>query len=121
MTPCETCKRHLRAGETICPFCGEKVRSTPSRVLRTLVSGASMVVLAACYGPSVDKFETGACLDDTGLCDSDGDGWSESQGDCDDANAAVNPDAAETCDDGVDNDCDTLIDLDDSEDCVVGT
>ena len=33
----------------------------------------------------------------------------ESAGDCDDLNAAINPDAAEVCD-GVDNNCDTLVD-----------
>ena len=33
--------------------------------------------------------------------------------DCDDAIAEVNPDATEICDEGVDNDCDGLIDIDD--------
>ncbi len=33
-------------------------------------------------------------------------GWNLSAGDCDDADADVNPDATEVCNDGVDNDCD---------------
>jgi len=37
--------------------------------------------------------------------DDDGDGYTEQEGDCDDANDAVNPDAVDECD-GVDNDCD---------------
>lgn len=37
--------------------------------------------------------------------------------DCDDSNANVNPNASETCSDGIDNDCDGLIDEQDSCDC----
>jgi len=50
------------------------------------------------------------------LDDQDGDGSTSCDGDCDD----LEPDAflgnAETCDDGIDNDCDGAVDLDD-EDC----
>jgi hypothetical protein len=38
--------------------------------------------------------------------DRDGDGHLASSGDCDDTDAAVNPDATEVCGDGRDNDCD---------------
>ena len=42
--------------------------------------------------------------------------------DCDDSDAAVNPDAAEVCDSGVDNDCDGLADdADDSLDATTGS
>jgi hypothetical protein len=55
--------------------------------------------------------------------DADGDG-SEDRGcggsDCDDADPAINPFAQEVCDDGVDNDCDGLLDGGDA-DCAGGS
>ncbi len=46
----------------------------------------------------------------SGTIDDDGDGFSEEQGDCDDANKDVHPDAVEVCDDGIDNNCNAAID-----------
>lgn len=50
-------------------------------------------------------------------CDNDGDGfvsaYCQDGNDCQDTDAAVNPDAAEICDDGVDNNCDGLTDGED--------
>lgn len=40
--------------------------------------------------------------------DLDGDDYSVAEGDCNDADATVFPDATETCDDGIDNNCDGL-------------
>jgi len=55
-------------------------------------------------------------LDDTdepgtppALRDDDNDGWTPALGDCNDNNAAVHPNASEACD-GVDNDCNGLVD-----------
>ncbi len=51
-------------------------------------------------------------------CDNDGDGYMSAYcgglgEDCNDVDGAVNPDAAETCDDGVDNNCNGLADAED--------
>ncbi|MCB9792735.1 MAG: matrixin family metalloprotease [Alphaproteobacteria bacterium] len=51
--------------------------------------------------------------------DGDGDGYSDCASDCDDANAAIHPGAAEVCD-GVDNNCDGLVDADTERSVVVG-
>ena len=56
-----------------------------------------------------DKLGIGDILDEVVNPDLDGDGFSEVEGDCDDQNPSINPDALEVCD-GLDNDCDTKID-----------
>jgi len=63
----------------------------------------------------IDTADPNAVGCQPGCTDSDGDGFSVEGGecgavDCNDADASVNPGAAENCTDGVDNDCDGLID-----------
>lgn len=50
------------------------------------------------------------CDGSTGYADADGDGWAACL-ECDDTNAAVNPDKTEVCDE-IDNDCDGTVDQD---------
>ena len=48
--------------------------------------------------------------------DDDGDGYLTPE-DCDDLDASIHPDAAEVCDDALDNDCDGRADCEDQRDC----
>ena len=83
------------------------------RVNRALV----LLVLAA--GCEIKDIEDTGEPGTTGPVDSDGDGFSVDE-DCDDSSAAINPSASEICD-GVDNDCDDLVDeQDDSLDASTG-
>ena len=113
MHPCPSCSRHLIRAESACPFCGASIAAAPARPLRSLAGGllaaVTPLVLAACYGPAFKDT-------DSGIEDLDGDGHSALV-DCDDNDAAINPDAAEICDDTLDNDCDAAVDADD-DDCA---
>ncbi len=68
-----------------------------------------VAALGACGGP--DPGDSGAEAPPRWV-DLDEDGASAAV-DCDDADDSVGPDAEERCQDGVDNDCDGLIDADD--------
>ena len=63
------------------------------------------------YGDG-DSGTPGTTNVDCSLVDYDSDGYTALEGDCDDTNATLNPGAIEVCD-GIDNDCDSLIDIDD--------
>ena len=78
---------------------------------RTLSLSLALALLVGCRNKDKDNDpadDTGG-KDPVGETDRDGDGYTESQGDCDDYDAQVSPDAAEVCDE-VDNNCDGEID-----------
>lgn len=45
---------------------------------------------------------------ETPSSDSDGDGYTTSQGDCNDSDDSINPSASKICGDGIDQDCDGI-------------
>lgn len=60
-------------------------------------------------------------VDETTLCgDDDGDGYPEYSGDCNDADATISPDAEEKLDDGIDNNCDGIVDSGTTDDDLDG-
>ena len=114
MIQCSSCLRHHRAEDDACPFCARTSHLTKAR---NLMGGVvTSFVLAACYGGPGMVGPTPTNTDTATPADEDADGFG-SDVDCNDADAAVNPDADEICDDGIDNDCDEAID-DLDEECV---
>ena len=86
---------------------------------RTMVLALLALLIAACGpgsdgstadggGGSMDAGQADAAGSDA--TDDDGDGFSELDGDCNDADENIHPDAGETCGDGIDNDCNGAID-----------
>jgi hypothetical protein len=67
-----------------------------------------LVLALACRSDKPGGDDTSGGDTDVAEVDQDGDGFNEDQ-DCDDDNAAVNPDAEELCD-GIDNNCDDAVD-----------
>jgi len=53
---------------------------------------------------------TNALMYAAGGADQDGDGWSQGNGDCDDMDATIYPGAPEVCNDGIDQNCDGVVD-----------
>lgn len=111
MTRCPQCGRHHKETESSCPFCGRS-RGRLGRLTRSATVAFSAVVLMACYGPPPGGWDSG----EDGF-DGDDDGSPVAE-DCNDDDPRIYPEAVEICDDGLDNDCDTLTDGADTEDCA---
>jgi hypothetical protein len=73
----------------------------PARQLLVALSLGAIAALAGC-----DKTGPG---DDSDQIDTDADGFTPADGDCDDSHAQASPDQIEACD-GIDNDCDGVVD-----------
>lgn len=101
LLPCTRCAAPILANTMECPCCGAAVEDDvtvrPIMVLMGLVlSGCEVSEAVALYG---------AAITDTGFIDADGDGFAPVDGDCDDDDPDIHPEAEETPGDDVDANC----------------
>ena len=97
---CAACGQHVLSSACSCAHCGVKLkdcslRSSSAAALMGLTLGSGLI--AGC------EAEYGAVVS---YDDEDGDGYYAQQDDCDDTDAAINPGAIDTVDDGIDSNCD---------------
>jgi hypothetical protein len=109
MKTCHACGTHVVEGLCTCPHCG-------ARGVCARRSSAAAVLLGLALAGCADGTTPADSAEDTDIpmeadygvptTDDDEDGWPVEEGDCNDADASVNPGAAETAGDGVDSNCD---------------
>lgn len=101
LLPCPRCASPVQRNALGCPFCGAAITQQEVRPAAFLMLG---LTVSACGYIAQPKY--GAAVTDTDWFDEDGDGFSEEDGDCDDSNPDIHPEAEETPGDGVDSNCD---------------
>ena len=101
-SPCTRCASPVHENAIGCPHCGappvesEEVRSAAMVLLGLSMAGCQIFIPQPKYGGG----ETGYWED------YDGDGYTVDDGDCDDDDPDIHPDAEETAGDGIDSNCD---------------
>ena len=81
------------------------------RLIRILKTLPLLMLLACGEKPMIEE-----TCEDYGTCDWDDDGWALADGDCNDEDASIHPEADEGWYDGVDQDCSGTSDFDFDED-----
>jgi hypothetical protein len=107
LLPCLRCSTPIPSALESCPCCGAALNSGAGETVRpasVLLMGLSLM---ACNDKLLLQPEYGVAITlDTGHVDDDEDGYAEVDGDCDDSNPDIHPEAVETPGDGIDSNCD---------------
>ena len=100
---CHRCEELVLAGTCVCPHCGTGgvCRRTAALPAAALMLG---LALSGCDEAGMDDDIQPAY--GVAIVDEDGDGWGVDEGDCDDTDDTIHPEAEEIPDDGVDSNCD---------------
>lgn len=106
LRPCPSCACLHAAQDTSCPHCGAALDSSSTRLPAAAVLMG--LALAGCGDKdgNTDAVALYGVADSSAYVDADGDGYTPTDGDCNDDDAAVHPDATETAGDGTDSNCD---------------
>ena len=105
---CESCATPLVRDASCCPTCCARKRAAQGRPgsPSSLAVGALLGLSVSASGCSFGGMAQDYGVAETGYEDLDGDGYSSAEGDCDDEDENIHPDAEETPGDGVDSNCD---------------
>ena len=99
LTACPACGQHVLSAACSCAHCGAKLKDC---ALRATAAAALMgLSLGGCVMHGEPEYGVVVSYDDE-----DGDGYYAQTDDCDDNDAAINPGAIDTVDDGIDSNCD---------------
>lgn len=110
MKACSACGCYHRPADT-CPHCGASIanstRRTRTALLLGLAIGLNGCPMQSKYGVPDTAAQAEYGVPDTAqYADADDDGWSIADGDCNDDDDTIHPEAVETAGDGVDSNCD---------------
>jgi hypothetical protein len=101
LVPCSACEELVMVKTCVCPHCGA------GGVCRTLSLPAAALLLGLAMTGCDDGGGEQVQPDyGVAITDNDGDGWGVEDGDCDDEDETIHPDADETPGDGIDSNCD---------------
>ena len=113
MKACSACGCYCRSAEAACPHCGASMttsigsKRTTAALLLGLAIGLNGCPMQSKYGvPDTGAQAEYGVPDTAQYADADDDGWSRADGDCNDDDDTIHPEATETADDGIDSNCD---------------
>ena len=110
MKACAACGCYCRPADDTCPHCQAHFgagmpRAAAAALLLGLTVGLNGCVGQSKYGVPDSGVQAEYGVADTAHIDGDGDGWTPAEGDCNDDDASIHPEATETPGDDIDSNC----------------